>query len=260
MIIPCDQQWRQLQTCLAEGRLTGPAGAAFEAEPSLAPYQPLIAAHRRQQPLVIGQLGQSLDGRIATATGHSHYINGPAALDHLHRLRALVDAVVVGAGTVMADRPRLTVRRVEGNSPVRVVIDPNGRTLGIDSWRPETPARQILVHCDDLQPDGATTACQHIGLPAGPDGRLSVPAIQEALAARGLHRLLIEGGADTVSAWLAAGALDRLHLLIGPVIIGAGQTGLNLLPAIDKLDHALRPELRHYPLPGGDLLIDCALT
>ena len=74
-------------------------------------YGPLVATLPEDQSFVIGQIGQSLDGRVATPTGHSHYINGPAALVHLHRLRALVDAVVVGVGTVVADDPQLTVRR-----------------------------------------------------------------------------------------------------------------------------------------------------
>src|SRR5471032_3238267 len=77
--------------------------------------------------VVVGQIGQSLDGRIATESGHSKYINGPAGLNHLHRLRALVDAVVVGVGTALADDPQLTVRRVAGPSPARVVLDPRGR-------------------------------------------------------------------------------------------------------------------------------------
>ncbi|MGB9053670.1 MAG: RibD family protein, partial [Pseudolabrys sp.] len=77
--------------------------------------------------MVVGQIGQSLDGRIATETGHSKYINGPAGLAHLHRLRALVDGVLVGVGTAIADDPQLTVRRVSGPQPVRVVIDPKGR-------------------------------------------------------------------------------------------------------------------------------------
>ena len=77
--------------------------------------------------VVVGQIGQSLDGRIATSSGHSKYINGPAGLAHLHRLRALVDAVVIGVGTALADDPQLTVRRVAGPHPVRVVIDPRGR-------------------------------------------------------------------------------------------------------------------------------------
>ena len=77
--------------------------------------------------VVVGQCGQSIDARIATASGHSHYINGAEGLAHLHRLRALVDAVVVGVGTALADDPQLTVRRVAGPNPARVVIDPNGR-------------------------------------------------------------------------------------------------------------------------------------
>src|SRR5262245_63117546 len=67
--------------------------------------------------VVVGQFGQSIDARIATPTGHSHYINGAAGLAHLHRLRALVDAVVVGIGTAVADDPQLTVRHVAGPSP-----------------------------------------------------------------------------------------------------------------------------------------------
>ncbi len=84
--------------------------------------------HGRVDDLVlVGQCGQSIDGRIATPSGHSDYINGEAGLAHLHRLRALVDAVVVGIGTAIADDPQLTVRRVAGPNPARIVIDPNGR-------------------------------------------------------------------------------------------------------------------------------------
>src|SRR3954469_23811598 len=77
--------------------------------------------------VVVGQIGQSIDGRIATVTGHSKYINGPAGLAHLHRLRALVDAVLVGIGTAVADDPQLTVRRIAGPNPARIVLDPRGR-------------------------------------------------------------------------------------------------------------------------------------
>src|SRR4051812_25903843 len=97
------------------------------------PWEGLFGTLRSARPatgcVTVGQIGQSLDGRIATPTGHSQYINGSPGLCHLHRLRAVVDAVVVGAGTVRADDPQLTVRHVEGPDPVRVVIDPRG-TLG----------------------------------------------------------------------------------------------------------------------------------
>src|SRR5690606_29949870 len=82
---------------------------------------------RLRTDLVIAQAGQSLDGRIATETGHSHFVTGPEDIRRLHRVRALVEAVVVGAGTAVSDEPRLTVRQVEGENPVRVVLDPRGR-------------------------------------------------------------------------------------------------------------------------------------
>ena len=108
------------------------------------PFQP-IAAAPGDQPFVVAQLGQSLDGRIATVTGESRYINGAAALDHLHRLRAAVDAVVVGAGTIIADDPQLTVRRVAGRNPARVVIDPTGRTGNQGKWLTRDGTPLVLV-------------------------------------------------------------------------------------------------------------------
>ena len=77
--------------------------------------------------VVVGQCGQSIDARIATPSGDSYYINSEGGLRHLHRLRSLVDAVVIGVGTAIADDPQLTVRRVSGSNPARVVIDPNAR-------------------------------------------------------------------------------------------------------------------------------------
>src|SRR5215468_8704378 len=95
--------------------------------------------------VIVGQIGQSLDGRIATESGHSKYINGPAGLTHLHRLRALVDAVVIGVGTAIADDPQLTVRRVTGRQPARVVIDPKGRLDSKAKVFGEDGARRILI-------------------------------------------------------------------------------------------------------------------
>ncbi|MEM9139635.1 MAG: RibD family protein, partial [Pseudomonadota bacterium] len=89
-----------------------------------------LTRHDGPDPIVIGQLGQSLDGRIATPTGASKYINGQEALRHLHHIRAHVDAIVVGVGTAIADDPQLTTRHVAGRNPARVVIDPRGRMPG----------------------------------------------------------------------------------------------------------------------------------
>jgi diaminohydroxyphosphoribosylaminopyrimidine deaminase/5-amino-6-(5-phosphoribosylamino)uracil reductase len=212
-----------------------------------------IRAIPADQPFVIAQLGQSLDGRIATLTGESRYINATPALDHLHRLRACVDAVVVGAGTVVADDPQLTVRRCPGRSPARVVIDPSGRLGPTARWLDRDGQRLFLVSAAGRAPNGA----ELIRLPAA-DGVISPSEIIAALAARGLRRLLIEGGARTISTFIDAGCVDRLHILMAPVIIGSGVTGINLSP-IASLAHALRPRVEIHDLGGGEVLFDCAL-
>src|SRR5262245_61209925 len=191
--------------------------------------------------VVVGQIGQSLDGRIATETGHSKYINGPAGLAHLHRLRSLMDGVVIGVGTAIADDPLLTVRRVSGPQPVRVVIDPRGR-LGADARVFATDGvRRLLVTAHGTlcaPPPGIEV----LALPLV-DGQLAPASILTGLAARGMRRVLIEGGADTVSRFLAAGCLDRLHVVVSPIIIGSGRASL-ILPEIKRVDHALRPPNR----------------
>ncbi len=205
------------------------------------------------RPFVVAQLGQSLDGRIATASGESRYISGEPAIDHLHRLRACVDAVVVGAGTIVADDPSLTVRRVAGRSPARVAIDPNGR-LGPDGkWLARDGVRRLLVSAAGRAPGGADL----VRLPLR-DGVLAPADIIEALAQRGFRKILIEGGALTISRFLGAGCLDRLHVLVAPVILGSGKPGLDLAP-IASLANALRPVVETYDLGGGEILFDCAL-
>ncbi len=210
--------------------------------------------------LVIGQIGQSLDGRIATEQGHSHYITGPADIRRLHRLRALVDAVVVGAGTVAADDPRLTVRQVEGENPVRVVLDPNGR-LGADRavFR-DGAARTVVVRRAPAGGTAAPPTVDTLELPADPasaDGGLAPAAIIAALRERGLSRILVEGGGVTVSRFLEAGVLTRLHVAVAPLVIGSGRHAIDL-PPVPSLDRALRPPCRRFPL-GDDVLFDLDL-
>ena len=212
----------------------------------------------KDRPFVVAQLGQSLDGRIATPTGQSRWINGNGALDHLHRLRAHVDAVVIGVGTAMADDPLLNVRRVEGRNPARVVIDPSGRMtpdrrllMGMDGCRRLVVRKAGCKPLHELPQDVET-----IDINATAAGRLLPSDVVAALAQRGLGKLLLEGGAHTVSDFLHLGAIDRLHVLVAPVILGSGTAGLNL-PPIDKLAEARRPATRVHTLAGGEVLFDC---
>ena len=195
-------------------------------------------------PVVVAQLGQTLDGRIATATGHSHYVNGPEALDHLHRLRALVDAVAVGAGTAVDDDPSLTTRRVAGPNPARVLLDPNGRVPGDRRLFRDGAAPTLTV-------GPARAGAESLDLP---DGDCSPAAILAALAARRLDVVLVEGGAGTVSRFLEAGCIDRLHLLVAPTLLGSGRSGI-VLPETATMDGARRFTVRRYEL-GEDTLFD----
>ena len=206
--------------------------------------------------MVVGQLGQSLDGRIATPTGHSHYINGPSGLAHLHRLRALVDGVVVGIGTALADDPQLTVRRVSGPQPVRVVIDPSGRLPASARLLADDGVRRIILTASGVRPP-LPQGIEIVELPKS-GGQIAPSAILAALAERGLRRILIEGGADTVSRFLAAGCLDRLHVVVAPIVLGSGRVGLTL-PPIERADQALRAPMHVHRL-DDEVLFDCDLS
>jgi riboflavin-specific deaminase-like protein len=223
------------------------------------PWEHIFGPLRRGQIddlVVVGQCGQSIDARIATASGHSHYINGETGLIHLHRLRALVDAVVIGVGTAIADDPQLTVRRVEGPNPARVVIDPSGRLPSTARLLTADGSRRLIISAVEA-PAALPTGVEVVRLPVR-DGQVGPAAIIAALAARGFCRILIEGGADTVSRFLAAGCLDRLHVLVAPIILGAGRSSLTL-PPIERLDEAMRAPMRAHSL-GGDVLLDCDLS
>ncbi|MFM7274861.1 MAG: RibD family protein [Gammaproteobacteria bacterium] len=240
------------------GGLVRPAAEALspEAATLLDIFEPLLLA---RGPLAKGQLGQSLDGRIATESGASHYINGEAARLHLHRLRAIVDAVLIGVGTLNADDPQLTVRHVEGPDPLRVIVDPEGRAnpqsrVFHDGRAPVLHVRRAGSGGTDAPPGPGV---ETLFLPGDADFGLHPVSLLEALAARGLARVLVEGGGLTVSRFLRAGALQRLHLMVAPMLIGSGRPGI-CLPPIHALDAALRPACRVFAC-GEDSLFDLAL-
>lgn len=249
-----EQAWRWLLAQRADpGCCPLPGPLAPGAHELLDLYGPIVEAPS----ITVAQLGQSLDGRIATASGHSHYVTGPEDIERLHRLRALVDAVIVGAGTVVADDPRLTVRRTEGPNPVRVILDPDGR-IPADAHVFRNPeVRTLVLHAAGYGPCGLPEHVECLEMPTGADGRFDPAGIRGRLAELGLHRLLVEGGGQTVSRFLQADTLDRLHLTVAPMLIGSGRPGVTL-PEIDSLDQALRPPCRIFRL-GGDTLFDLDL-
>ena len=234
----------------------GPSVPA-EAAALLDLYLPLCNV-RADAPLSVGHLGQSLDGYIATDSGDSNYVTGPANILHLHRMRALSDAIVVGAGTIACDDPQLTTRLAEGPNPVRVVLDPSRRLHSRHGVFSDGAAETIVV-CDERRITRGKEShglAEVVGVPAD-DGRLDLEAVLTRLAERGLVAVFVEGGGATVSRFLEAGLLDRLQVAIAPLVTGAGTAGLRV-PGRDRIAECLRPPHRVFSM-GDDVLFDCDL-
>lgn len=218
-------------------------------------YGPLVAAG---SPTTVGQLGQSLDGFIAARSGDAEFVTGEADREHLHRLRALVDAVVIGAASVLADDPRLTTRAVPGPSPVRVVLDP----------RAEVPAGAVVltdgaaptlwvVGQDAVAPAGLAAHVEVVRQPLT-HGHLDLAEVLALLRRRSLGRVLVEGGGRLVSAFLGAGLLDRLFLTTAPLLIGDGVPGIRF-EGSDRLAEALTAPARRFLL-GQDVCTELDLS
>lgn len=235
-----DETWNRIIDANETEDVSSPLADAFHA---------LTLARSTGAARVVAQLGLSLDGRIATDTGDSRYINDSEALTHLHRLRALVDVVLVGAGTARMDNPRLNVRMCKGRSPARAVIDPNG-TVGPSAKVWANDGARCLVF------GGSSELPAHVERLPVPRGEVATSDVIATLAERGLRRVLVEGGADTLTRFLEQQTVDELHLLYGRVIIGSGPVGINL-PPIPRLSDAPRPKGSTHVFSDGDLLVTC---
>jgi diaminohydroxyphosphoribosylaminopyrimidine deaminase/5-amino-6-(5-phosphoribosylamino)uracil reductase len=221
-------------------------------------YLPVCSA-TTARPMTVGHLGLSLDGFIATHTGDSQFVTGHENILHLHRMRALSDAVVVGAGTVAADDPQLTTRHVPGPNPLRVVFDPARRLTA--EYRIFTDVSAPTWYCcaRSLLLPGET----HLGsaVVVGLESTEAGPGVShllQLLHEHGCSRVFVEGGGVTVSAFLEANLLDRLQMAIAPLIIGDGIPAIRV-SARSNLRDCLRPQYRVFRM-GGDVLFDCELT
>jgi diaminohydroxyphosphoribosylaminopyrimidine deaminase/5-amino-6-(5-phosphoribosylamino)uracil reductase len=193
-----------------------------EAEALIAPWQKFVL---RNLPYVSIKLGLSLDGRIATRTGASRWVTGPDARARVHTLRATMDAVAVGIGTVLSDDPRLTVRDATGPSPMRVIFDTHLRTPTSARLVQDATDVPTLIIASAEAPFDAEEALTSRGVEvmrvtASTEGRIDVNAAMLALAQRGVVTLMVEGGAELAGSFLAARLADELHAFLAPILLG----------------------------------------
>lgn len=214
--------------------------------------------HRNKRPWVVVKTAQTLDGCIATRSGDSQWISGPDARGLAHRLRAEVDAVVVGMGTVITDNPALTVRHVEGENPVRIIL-----TTSLDF--PEKC--QVLTNNDDSKTVVATTRDKvsevgRRGLLSGvavwgfataEDGWVDPAGLLEKADEEGLQSLLIEGGGAVVTSFLRRGLVDKWVQIIAPKIVGGGVDAVGDLK-IRALSDAIRFDRKRFEALGDDMV------
>jgi diaminohydroxyphosphoribosylaminopyrimidine deaminase/5-amino-6-(5-phosphoribosylamino)uracil reductase len=231
---------------------------------SLAPY----LHHRRTgRPFCLLKTAGSLDGRTAAADGTSQWITGPEARADAHRLRAESGAVVVGAGTALADQPSLTYRNLEFEAglvptqPLRVVLDGAGRVpatgplfdLGI------APTLVLTTSAADAETCRAWAEAGVEVEELPPDvggGGVDVGVVLDVLGRRGIVQVMVEGGATLHGALLRAGLADRLVVYTGGVVLGAGGIPLFAGPGPDTLTEASRWRLAGVRRLGDDARLD----
>ena len=224
--------------------------------------EPAVMPHR-ERPSVTVKLAQTLDGRIATRTGHSQWISHEASLALAHELRAGHDAILVGIGTVLQDNPRLTVRLVAGRDPLRVVADSGARTP-LDSHVLSEQPERTLIACSDRAPRERIQAIRRRGArvivtQVESDGRIDLADLLDRLHSEGVRTLMAEGGAAIATSLLRAGLVDRLVVCIAPKLVGAGIEAVGDL-GIRDLAEALtfdRTEVRQL---GADIIFDGRLA
>lgn len=205
------------------------------------------------RPLVSLCFAQSLDGCLTHERGRPFALSGPESHQITHRLRAIHDAILIGSGTLLADDPHLTARLAGGPHPQPVVLDSRLRTpaaarLVQGHPRPvwiATTSTANAARRTELEAAGATV----LALPEDDHGRVALDALLDCLGQRGVRRLMVEGGAAVITAFLTAGLVDLVSITIAPLFLGGLRAVEAPLPGLPRLQEAV------YEPAGADLIV-----
>ncbi len=194
----------------------------------------LLPILRKNKKLVIAQIGQSIDGRIALNNGNSHYINNPKSIIYLHCLRSISDAIIVGSNTIKKDDPLLTTRKIKGTNPKRIIID---GSLSLNN--------KYKIFNDGNENIIFTKSNKNIRLNNSTIIRLKEKNFTKNLITQikklKYKNILVEGGSKTISELINNKYIDILQFMIAPILIGSGINSLNL-KVISNLNKAIRPK------------------
>ncbi len=215
-------------------------------------------------PLVTVKFAQTLDGRIATVTGSSHWISGEESLKLAHRLRASNDAVMVGSGTILADDPRLTVRLVRGRSPARVILDSRLRIPLTAKVLTEQEATPTIIATTTHANEKKLAGLRQMGIEISVikedrHGEVDLELLLKVLGQRGISSVLVEGGAEVITSLLRQKLVDKLVIFVAPKIMGRGIEAVGELNTGDVSQSLPLSFTRTYR-SGTDLVIEASVN
>lgn len=222
--------------------------------------RPFFKRVTRGLPFVTAKVAMTLDGKIATRTGHSQWISGPEARLEVHRMRALHDAVLVGTGTLLADDPRLTTRLPEGEAtrqPLRVVLDRELKATQRAVYRDQDTAPTLLVTAHERVEEAQQRfpGVDVLGVTSSASG-LDLDALLRTLARREITTLLCEGGGELIASLVEAQLVDRYVAFVAPTLIG-GHDAPGPVGGVgaETLQQAQRLRMEGVKRVGDDLMI-----
>ncbi len=212
-------------------------------------------------PFVTLKAAQSLDGRIALNNGKSKYITSSASLKMVHSLRASSDAVLVGAGTVIADDPSLTVRLVKGRSPIRIVVDGNLRSP-LNAKMFHDGASRVIIICSSAAAERLgrkVSSLRNNGVEVyqvrgNREGKIEIQKVLSMIGRLGIASVIVEGGSGIFSEFIKAGGAEKLLLFTAPLILGDGKGIADGIELSDLADSARLRDLS-FSRVGVDQLI-----